>query len=461
MKKTLISALFVLAVIAAVLIPALPVGAQVVPPDPNTAVGIDATVKDGIRPYLTDLIVSEANTGNVVLTNIWVWVNNTDSSFTANCTRINYYVSGDSNNDSKLDVGETWHWTIPNVTVNSSTDFTATGHGIFTQITKAGKISKDITYNPSTGAYPLEQMSVGVNAQEPPAALGDYVWYDLNNNGIQDPGEPGASGVLVELLYGDGSPVLDLSNNPITMTTNATGRYLFENLVPDLYYSVRFTAPDGFYFTLQDQLANDAVDSDADPSTGQTIATELTPGETDLTWDAGLVGVHVGDSASKGFWTNPNGQKIIKGITGNMAAWLANNYPYIYGVNAPPAMKLVGKTNNDVAALMITLKNVQAEGQILAAAIATYVTQIAYATPLVYSFNFNVTTLGMGENYYYVGSYGSKIGLEDNHWYTVNELLDQVNFLRSKGSGVDGYNSTAKSACETIFESINKSGHIT
>ncbi len=32
-----------------------------------------------------------------------------------------------------------------------------------------------------------------------PAALGNFVWDDLNKNGIQDPGEPGIDGVLVTL----------------------------------------------------------------------------------------------------------------------------------------------------------------------------------------------------------------------------------------------------------------------
>ena len=32
-----------------------------------------------------------------------------------------------------------------------------------------------------------------------PATLGDFVWNDINKNGIQDAGEPGLPGVVVEL----------------------------------------------------------------------------------------------------------------------------------------------------------------------------------------------------------------------------------------------------------------------
>ncbi len=38
-----------------------------------------------------------------------------------------------------------------------------------------------------------------------PAALGDYVWIDLNRDGIQDPDEPGVNGVRVRLYTVDDS----------------------------------------------------------------------------------------------------------------------------------------------------------------------------------------------------------------------------------------------------------------
>ncbi|MBK8779834.1 MAG: hypothetical protein IPO25_21430 [Saprospiraceae bacterium] len=35
--------------------------------------------------------------------------------------------------------------------------------------------------------------------------LGDYVWFDQNNNGIQDPGEPGLAGATVKLYAANGT----------------------------------------------------------------------------------------------------------------------------------------------------------------------------------------------------------------------------------------------------------------
>jgi len=112
------------------------------------------------------------------------------------------------------------------------------------------------------------------------ASLGDYVWNDLDGDGIQDGGETGIESVTVN-LYDGTNTLID------TTTTDANGLYLFENLTPGDYY-VEFVPPAGFAISPQDQGANDAVDSDANSATGQTATTTLTAGENDLSWDAGL-----------------------------------------------------------------------------------------------------------------------------------------------------------------------------
>ena len=114
----------------------------------------------------------------------------------------------------------------------------------------------------------------------PPAALGDFVWHDLNKNGIQDAGEPGIAGVTVRLF--------DCASTQLaTTTTNASGLYLFSNLTPG-GYSVQFVLPTGYAFTLQNQGADDAKDSDANTTTGRTGCYTLAAGETNLTVDAGM-----------------------------------------------------------------------------------------------------------------------------------------------------------------------------
>jgi uncharacterized repeat protein (TIGR01451 family) len=75
----------------------------------------------------------------------------------------------------------------------------------------------------------------------------------------------------------------------VIATTVTTGSgYSFTGL-PAGSYKLRFTAPAGYGFTLKDQGSNDAIDSDADQTTGTTDAFTLAAGANDDTRDAGLV----------------------------------------------------------------------------------------------------------------------------------------------------------------------------
>jgi hypothetical protein len=124
--------------------------------------------------------------------------------------------------------------------------------------------------------------ALAIMPEELPASLGDFVWDDLNEDGIQDSGEPGIPGVTVWLFQGCGA------SGPITSTTtDSNGEYLFADLDPGDYF-VKFDLPSGYTFSPQDQGSNDAVDSDADQSTGMTVCTTLDAGENDMTWDAGM-----------------------------------------------------------------------------------------------------------------------------------------------------------------------------
>ncbi|MEE9553434.1 MAG: SdrD B-like domain-containing protein [candidate division Zixibacteria bacterium] len=127
------------------------------------------------------------------------------------------------------------------------------------------------------------------------AAIGDTVWFDDNQNGLQDGGELGFPNVTVNLY--------DCQDNFVATTvTDSDGFYIFDNLIPGDYY-VEFIKPEGYDITLQDQGADDAIDSDADPITGKTVCTTLDPGEYDPTWDCGLYLIpQDGCSLTIGYW---------------------------------------------------------------------------------------------------------------------------------------------------------------
>ena len=136
----------------------------------------------------------------------------------------------------------------------------------------------------STGAFTLQSgdhirtMDAGIFQ---PASVGDLVWHDTNLNGLQDDGEPGLGNIAVTLYNGAGQAVA-------TTTTASDGSYHFVELVAGTY-SVGFTLPEGTIFTGQDQGGDDADDSDINPATSRTVPFVLSPGENDLTLDAGMI----------------------------------------------------------------------------------------------------------------------------------------------------------------------------
>ncbi|MFN0056516.1 MAG: SdrD B-like domain-containing protein, partial [Planctomycetales bacterium] len=119
-----------------------------------------------------------------------------------------------------------------------------------------------------------------------PAALGNYVWNDLNKDGDQDSDEPGLDGVNVTLTGAGADDNFGTSDDTTeSQLTSGGGAYLFSNLTPGKY-KVTFGAVTDMVLTTAN-AAGDSVDSDADPGTGTTGVYTLTYGEFNDTVDAG------------------------------------------------------------------------------------------------------------------------------------------------------------------------------
>lgn len=133
---------------------------------------------------------------------------------------------------------------------------------------------------------------------EESASVGDWVWHDLNQNGLQDTGEPGLDSVQVSLF--------DQNGNLLAMTTtNVTGFYLFSNITPGSYF-INFSLRSGFAYSPPDQGMDDTIDSDAQYGTGNTPLFTLLTGEHKTNVDAGMYRGEGSDELDFGDAPDPN-----------------------------------------------------------------------------------------------------------------------------------------------------------
>ena len=102
-------------------------------------------------------------------------------------------------------------------------------------------------------------------------SLGDFVWYDTNRDGIQDPLEPGIQGVFVALYE---APDCSGASSSV-VATNSSGGYTFSDL-PAGDYCLRFNFPGAYTLSPADQGGDDVIDSDASPIV---VSPNITSGE--------------------------------------------------------------------------------------------------------------------------------------------------------------------------------------
>ena len=156
------------------------------------------------------------------------------------------------------------------------------------------------------------------------AGLGNYVWHDLDGDGVQDFGEPGIPGVKVSLYTSTGVLVG-------IQYTDFMGQYLFENLSPGHYY-LAFEGPEGYQTTTANSGNNDGSDSDLDGSNGPgtTANTWLDAGELDLSWDAGFYKcIEIGDF----LWLDWNENGVQDAVENGINGVRVNLYERVNGAS--------------------------------------------------------------------------------------------------------------------------------
>ncbi|RMF03524.1 MAG: DUF11 domain-containing protein, partial [Bacteroidetes bacterium] len=138
-------------------------------------------------------------------------------------------------------------------------------------------------------------------------SIGDFVWEDLNGDGMQDSGEVGIAGVTVNLLDGSGTQIA-------TTTTAGDGSYLFGDL-PSGSYIVEVLPATGYAFTVPNNVS-DALDSDMDPVTGQSDLVTINGAQNVNHVDAGLYQpISIGDYA----WVDFDGDGYQDGDESGLA----------------------------------------------------------------------------------------------------------------------------------------------
>jgi hypothetical protein len=312
-----------------------------------------------------------------------------------------------------------------------------------------------------------------------PTSLHGLVYVDFNNDGEVNFGELAIEGATITLTGVDdlGQPV------NVSTTTDMNGIYAFTDLRPSgpAGYTLNQSQPEGFIdgFDSLGTINSAIVGSDAVNDTFSGIV--LPPGSLAENYNFGerpAVGGNVGSgqTATIGFWQNRNGQNLIKALNGGATAtqlgtWLAATFPNMYA-------SLDGLTNADVAAHYKSLfaRNGQSsqvgspkvDAQIMATALAVYVTNETLAGATATAFGLQVTQHGVGAATFNVGNNGAAFGVANGSFVSVMDLLLAVNARSHNGllydQNGDGVISVDEAGLRTlansVFGAINESGGV-
>ncbi len=156
--------------------------------------------------------------------------------------------------------------------------FTNRGQGSDSALDSDADADGTTLFSVAAGQY---RSDIDAGLRSPYASVGDRVWTDLNANGLQDGGEPGAAGVTVNLL--DAGTVVQSTQ------TDADGLYRFDGLVPGRLYRLAVVRPANTMLTFFGRGGDRTADSDLGESTGESGSFALFAGTYDSTFDAGLI----------------------------------------------------------------------------------------------------------------------------------------------------------------------------
>ena len=238
-----------------------------------------------------------------------------------------------------------------------SSDLNTRAYGLYTS-----QPGSPVPFGKANGLGDLEALCGAA-----PIELGNYVWLDIDNDGVQDPNEPAIPGVTVRLVGAGGATLA-------TAITDTGGRYWFvgagaPNLPPapgpsigivaggigfDTAYTLTFDAATanvtglgvasaaGLSLTTANAGTNDAIDSDPTVIGGAATISITTsgPGANNHTFDAGYNGVIVGGTTTVVGPTTTVAPTTVVTILGNTTVPAAVNTGQGLAATGTPARDL-------------------------------------------------------------------------------------------------------------------------
>jgi len=334
----------------------------------------------------------------------------------------------------------------------------------FGQIRLVGFIGDD---GARAGIVPVEMIT----------GLSGFVFEDANGDGMIDLDEYAISGATVTLT-GVNDNGIEINRVEIT---DSDGAYYFDALRPG-NYTITETQPVGY---------DDGIDSIG--TAGGALLVDDTVSEIALgayvegmnynfaeqRADAGVDQIVLGQTATIGFWAGKKGKKLIESLNGDkystaLGDWLATEFPDIYG-------KLAGKTNKDVVKYYDTLfKATKKRGrhgkrhdsqpnelrdlnaQVMATALAIYVTDSDLAGDAAAAYGFLVSAEGLGAATFNVGDAGAAFGLLDgeSRVMTIWDILKATNDQADDGRLYYDMDLMLQELADKVYTMINEIGGI-
>ncbi|MEO6808100.1 MAG: SdrD B-like domain-containing protein, partial [Isosphaeraceae bacterium] len=321
-------------------------------------------------------------------------------------------------------------------------------------IDQLGPAGSNIFYTPQNRLISADN---GGTRASGTGSLSGFVYVDINNNGQVDYGEGGIKNVPLTLTGTD-----YLGNSVImTTTTDGDGFYKFSGLQPGKY-AIAETQPASYLDGMDTlgtlggkNLSNDVLSeialNFAQNGENYNFGERLTTGSP----------LTSGRTATIGFWHNKNGQSLIKSLNGGsksttLGNWLGTTFPNLYG-------NLNGKSNADIAKYFLDLfsvKGQKTEAQVLATALAVYVTDSGKAGTVARSYGFTVTNPGAGNDTINIGSAGGTLGVSNNSTQTLSQILALTDSLVGKGGKLTWLSSSKQNVLNSLFDAINTKGDI-